>query len=139
MINALRESASLFSRYYLNEDFNDVRFDFLLRDDIKIGSSFTYVVVNFITFQNCYDNSLNNRKFLLHSVTLLITNVSSETEYDIKASLRVDAMLYTGRLKAQIKKEVFEIKIAPESGIDIFISCRLVIKKLHTHTHTHRI
>ncbi len=41
MINALRESASLFSRYYLNEDFNDVRFDFLLRDDIKIGSPFT--------------------------------------------------------------------------------------------------
>lgn len=43
MLSALRESASLFSRYYLNEDFNDVRFDFQLRDDIKIGSSFKYV------------------------------------------------------------------------------------------------
>lgn len=45
-----------------------------------------------------------------------MTNVSQDTEYDIDASLRVDAMLYTGKLKAQIKKEVFEIKIAPDSG-----------------------
>ncbi len=45
-----------------------------------------------------------------------MTNVSAETEYDIDASLRVDAMLYTGKLKAQIKKQAFEIKIGPESG-----------------------
>lgn len=50
------------------------------------------------------------------SVTVLVTNVSPETEYDIDASLRVDAMLYTGKLKAQIKKQAFEIKIGPESG-----------------------
>lgn len=44
MLNALRTSESLFSRYYLNEDFNDVRFDFPeIQDDIVIGSSFKYV------------------------------------------------------------------------------------------------
>lgn len=40
MLKALRQSESLFSRYYLNEDFNDVRFDFKLHDDIVIGSPF---------------------------------------------------------------------------------------------------
>lgn len=43
MLNALKMSESLFSRYYLNEDFNDVRFDFELRDDIIIGSDFRLV------------------------------------------------------------------------------------------------
>ncbi|KAJ8865859.1 hypothetical protein PR048_033382 [Dryococelus australis] len=41
MLKALRQSASLFSRYYLNEDFNDIQFNFELRDDIVIGSPFT--------------------------------------------------------------------------------------------------
>lgn len=40
MLKALRQSESLFSRYYLNEEFNDVMFDFELRDDIVIGSPF---------------------------------------------------------------------------------------------------
>jgi hypothetical protein len=43
MLNALKQSESLFSRYYLNEDFNDVRFDFSLIDDIVIGSPFRLV------------------------------------------------------------------------------------------------
>lgn len=43
MINALKMSESLFSRYYLNEDFNDVRFDFAeVQENIVIGSSFRY-------------------------------------------------------------------------------------------------
>jgi hypothetical protein len=40
MLKALKQSASIFSRYYLNEEFNDIKFDFELRDDIVIGSPF---------------------------------------------------------------------------------------------------
>ena len=40
MIKALRQSESLFSRYYLNEEFNDVIFKFELLDDIVIGEPF---------------------------------------------------------------------------------------------------
>lgn len=40
MLKALRQSESLFSRYYLNEEFNDVMFTFELRDDIIIGQPF---------------------------------------------------------------------------------------------------
>jgi len=40
MLKALRQSESHFSRFYLNEDFNDIQFDFELRDDIVIGSPF---------------------------------------------------------------------------------------------------
>lgn len=42
MLKALRQSESLFSRYYLNEEFNDVMFTFELRDDIIIGQPFRY-------------------------------------------------------------------------------------------------
>ena len=41
MLRALLQSESLFSRYYLNEDFNDIKFDFELRDDIVIGQPFS--------------------------------------------------------------------------------------------------
>lgn len=41
MLKALAQSESLFSRYYLNEDFNDLKFDFQLRDDIVIGQPFS--------------------------------------------------------------------------------------------------
>ena len=42
MLRALRQSESMFSRYYLNESLEDVKFDFKLVDDIIIGSSFKY-------------------------------------------------------------------------------------------------
>jgi len=44
MLKALRQSESLFSRYYLNEEFNDVVFTFELRDDIIIGQPFRYLL-----------------------------------------------------------------------------------------------
>lgn len=50
MLKALRQSESLFSRYYLNEEFNDVMFTFELRDDIIIGQPFRYLI--FLTEQN---------------------------------------------------------------------------------------
>src|ERR1700742_844103 len=41
MIRALRLSRSQYSRYYLNERFEDIRFEFLLLDDILVGNPFT--------------------------------------------------------------------------------------------------
>lgn len=40
-LKALRTSKSQFSRYYLNEKFEDIKFDFLLLDDVLIGKPFT--------------------------------------------------------------------------------------------------
>lgn len=40
VLRALRQSENIFSRYYLNEALEDVRFDFQLRDDIVIGAPF---------------------------------------------------------------------------------------------------
>lgn len=41
MLRVLRMSKSSFARYYLNEQFEDVKFELLLLDDIIIGSPFT--------------------------------------------------------------------------------------------------
>jgi len=41
MIKALRMAKSQYSRYYLNEKFEDIQFEFLLLDDVVIGKSFT--------------------------------------------------------------------------------------------------
>lgn len=40
VLKAVRQCESMFSRYYLNEALEDVRFDFQLRDDIVIGQPF---------------------------------------------------------------------------------------------------
>ncbi|XP_071448143.1 annulin-like isoform X2 [Hetaerina americana] len=82
MLRALRQSESMFSRYYLNEDFNDIKFDFELRDDIVIGSPFSVVVV-----------MKNSSRTKDHKVTVL---------------LRVDTVLYTGKIKEGVKKEKTE-------------------------------
>lgn len=42
MLKALRTSEHLNSRYYLNESFNDVKFEFQLQDDITIGNSYRF-------------------------------------------------------------------------------------------------
>lgn len=47
MLKALRQSQSLFSRYYLNEEFNDIMFSFELRDDIVIGQPFRSLLFAF--------------------------------------------------------------------------------------------
>lgn len=43
--NALRKSDSIFARYYLNEVFNDIIFEFEMRDDITIGQGFNVVSI----------------------------------------------------------------------------------------------
>lgn len=40
MYKALKQNESVFSRYYLNEEFNEIKFDFILNDDIVVGESF---------------------------------------------------------------------------------------------------
>lgn len=44
MLKALRQSESIFSRYYLNEQFNDIIFDFKLIDDVVVGQPFRYAL-----------------------------------------------------------------------------------------------
>lgn len=90
MLQALRQSESLFSRYYLNEDFNDIHFDFALRDDIVIGSSF--------------------------SVALLMRNRSRSKDHKVSLSLRVDAVTYTGKIGDSIKREKFDVLVRAGKG-----------------------
>lgn len=40
VLKALRQAESLYSRFYLNEVLEDVKFDFQLLDDVVIGSPF---------------------------------------------------------------------------------------------------
>ncbi|XP_055638666.1 annulin-like isoform X2 [Toxorhynchites rutilus septentrionalis] len=89
MLKALKQSNSAFSRYYLNEDFNEVYFNFELRDDIKIGESF--------------------------SVIVQIKNRSSETIHTINGYLNVETVLYTGKSREMVKTEPFTISLKPNS------------------------
>ena len=41
MESALKICDNTFARYYLNEQFEDVEFDFKMNDDIVIGQPFT--------------------------------------------------------------------------------------------------
>jgi len=98
MLKALKQSESLFSRYYLNEEFNDLKFDFKLRDDIVIGSPF--------------------------SVVLVMKNQSTIKDYNVSVILRVDTVLYTGKLQDPVRKDKFErlIKSGTEEEISLSVS-----------------
>lgn len=48
MLKALKQANSAFSRYYLNEEFNEIQFNFELKDDIKIGEDFHVVSEIFV-------------------------------------------------------------------------------------------
>lgn len=93
MLKALRQSENLFSRYYLNEDFNDIRFNFKLIDDIKIGQP--------------------------SNVCLDVSNRSQTQEYKITVILRVEAVTYMGRIGANVKNETFTEIIKPETTHEI--------------------
>ncbi|XP_014213359.1 annulin isoform X2 [Copidosoma floridanum] len=87
MLKALRQSESLFSRYYLNEEFNDIMFNFELRDDIVIGQPF--------------------------SVVLVIKNHSYSQTYQVSVILRVEVVTYTGRVGDAVKRSDSERFIRP--------------------------
>lgn len=40
MIKALHQSNNIFTKYYLNAKFSDIRFDLQLLDDVLIGKPF---------------------------------------------------------------------------------------------------
>ncbi|KAF2362823.1 Transglutaminase-like [Trinorchestia longiramus] len=88
MREALRRCENVFARYYLNEEIEDVEFDFQLLDDIIIGQPFAMCVV--------------------------VTN-KSDQDHDVSIVLRADATLYTGAVKEQIKKQHFDKTIKANS------------------------
>lgn len=90
MLKALRQSESLFSRYYLNENFNDVQFDFVLKDDIVIGAPF--------------------------SVILLVKNKSYDIDYPVNVNLRIDCVNYMGKIGDAVKEETYDLLVRAESG-----------------------
>ncbi|XP_067007547.1 annulin [Anabrus simplex] len=106
MLKALRQSESLFSRYYLNEDFNDIHFNFELRDDIVIGSPF--------------------------SVVLVMKNRSNSKDHTVTAVIRVDTVTYYGKVKDPVRKEHFErtIKAGMVEEIRIEVSYDDYYKRL---------
>lgn len=106
MLKALRQSESHFSRFYLNEDFNDIQFDFELRDDIVIGSPFSVVVI--------------------------IRNHSRTKDHTVSVTLQVDTVLYTGRHKDAVKKEKYEqlIKAGAVEEIKLDVSYEEYRKRL---------
>lgn len=66
MHKALKQNNSIFSRYYLNEDFNEIKFDFELVDDIIVGENFR--------FELSYFNLTLNNKLLIVCIVCTITN-----------------------------------------------------------------
>ncbi|XP_068902625.1 annulin isoform X2 [Tenebrio molitor] len=93
MLRALRQSENLFSRYYLNEDFNDVHFNFELRDDIKIGQPF--------------------------DVSLVMKNRNKVVDYKISIILRVEVVTYRGKVGENVKKEDYNITVKADSTYEV--------------------
>ncbi|XP_037075868.1 annulin-like isoform X2 [Pollicipes pollicipes] len=87
MLRALRETGHIFSRFYLNEELEDIRCDFTLNDDIVIGQTF--------------------------HVNLKVENRSEDKTYTVSAHLRVDTQLYTGRSGKFVKKNNYRFQVAP--------------------------
>lgn len=93
MLRALRQSQNLFSRYYLNEDFNDVRFNFELIDDIKIGQPF--------------------------DVRLFISNRSRIKDYVVSVLLKVDVVTYTGKVGETVKQNNYEVSVTARNDHEV--------------------
>ncbi|XP_036678620.3 annulin-like [Drosophila suzukii] len=87
MLEALKHSSNEFTRYYQNEDFNDVEFELDLNHDITIGKDF--------------------------GVLLKLTNKSESRTHVATGSIRCDAVLYTGRGAEEVKELCFDLKLPP--------------------------
>lgn len=93
MLKALKQANSAFSRYYLNEEFNDVQFELELKDDIKIGEDFT--------------------------VTFNITNKSSENEFTVNGNLAIATIMYTGKHRMDLKSLKFSESVQPQTSTTV--------------------
>lgn len=89
MLKALQQARHQFARYYLNEDFNEIYFNFELRDDIKIGETF--------------------------AVVLHVKNRSDENTHKVSGTLNVDTVMYTGRNRDPVKSTSFDLELKPLS------------------------
>ncbi|CAH0557745.1 unnamed protein product [Brassicogethes aeneus] len=96
MLKALRQSENLFSRYYLNEDFNDIHFNFKLIDDIKIGQPF--------------------------DVALSMKNRSKSTDYKVKVMLKVTTVTYMGTQWDTVKQENFEVTVKADTTHEVTLT-----------------
>lgn len=93
MLKALKQANSAFSRYYLNEEFNDVQFELELKDDIKIGEDFT--------------------------VAFNITNKSSENEFTVNGNLAISTIMYTGKHRTDLKSLKFSESVQPQTSTTV--------------------
>lgn len=86
-LGSLLQNKDKFTRYYANDDFQDVQFEFSLPDDVTVGETF--------------------------AVKLKASNRTEDKSYSLKINLRVDSSLYTGKLIQLIKRDGFEIMLSP--------------------------
>lgn len=100
MLKALKQANSSFSRYYLNEEFNEVQFHFELKDDIKIGEDF-HVLLN-------------------------IKNKSIEKKHTVNGNLVVEAILYTGKNRHEVKSLKFSEVLEPNSEKNVTLEVKFV-------------
>ncbi|CAN8024179.1 unnamed protein product [Ixodes persulcatus] len=87
VLKALRESNHAYSRYYLNEDLEDVSFDFERLEDVMIGSDFV--------------------------IKLKASNKNATKAYPAQVIIRVEVMSYTGANKIIIKVKNYNVMLPP--------------------------
>lgn len=106
MVKALQYSGHVFSRYYLNEDFNDIHFNFELLDDIKIGEPFDAVIT--------------------------MKNKNKSKDYTVNVILRIDCVLYTGRVKDPVKKDKVTkvVKAGTTEEVRLHVTYKEYVKRL---------
>ncbi|KAH6947542.1 hypothetical protein HPB50_019687 [Hyalomma asiaticum] len=93
MLKALRKCNHAYSRYYLNDELEDVTFDFELLDDIVIGSPFT--------------------------VKLSARNKNPTKGYKAHVVMRVESTHYTGNKRKLVKSGQFDVDIKPNSRQEV--------------------
>lgn len=98
MLKALRQSENLFSRYYLNENFNDIYFNFEVKEDIIIGQPF--------------------------DVSVVMRNRNRDISHKVKVILRLDAVSYTGKFKKAVKSETFSVTILADTVHEVKLNVK---------------
>ncbi|CAH0603030.1 unnamed protein product [Chrysodeixis includens] len=109
MEKALNKSHSIFAKYYLNDDFNDVTFNLELHDPIMIGESF--------------------------NVILQMKNRSYTKSHTVNVILRVDTINQRGVSVREVKSFKYQSIIKPNSkeSIKMTVTFKDYYKKLFDH------
>nr|AYV89268.1 annulin-like [Tetranychus evansi] len=94
MLKALHQSNHIFTKYYLNAKFSDIRFDLQLLDDVLIGKPF--------------------------KVRLIVENKSGLV-YTVETLTRLDTVFGDGKRNKEIKRDKSLTKIPPLSEVEIAI------------------